>query len=128
PGGERFERELLPVPCAENHTQVEGLVHALLLLVALIYLGTGAIVYWLRADRPGAWALLLFCCALAAQLAVTVGSDLIVGGYLHLVVNAPLIGATTFHLFTTYPSEPGWVVRHRRVQVLPYLGAALAAA
>jgi len=128
PSGERFERELLPVPCSENQTQVDVLVHALLLLVALIYLGTGAIVYWLRADRPGAWALLLFCSALAAQLAVTVGSDAIVGAYLHLVVNVPLIGATTFHLFTTYPSEPGWLVRHRRVQVLPYLGAALAAA
>jgi signal transduction histidine kinase len=128
PGGERFERVLAPVPLSETWTEFEVLVHALLLLVALIYLGTGTVVYWLRPDRSGAWALLLFCSALATQLAITLGSDQIGGAYFHLVVNAPLIGATTFHLFTTYPSEPGWVVRHRRVQVLPYLGAALVTA
>ena len=40
-----------------------------------------------------------------------------------MLVNVPLIGATTFHLFTTYPIEPGWVVRHRRAQLLPYAAA-----
>src|SRR5262249_41144167 len=128
PDGERFARDLAPVPCAENRSEVDVLVHVLLLLVALIYLGTGTIVYWLRPDRSGAWALLLFCSALSVQLAITLASDQISGAYFHLVLNAPLIGATTFHLFTTYPSEPGWVVRRRRVQVLPYLGAALVAA
>ena len=45
-----------------------------------------------------------------------------------MLVNLPLIGATTFHLFTTYPIEPGWVVRHRRIQLLPYLAALVLAA
>jgi len=33
------------------------------------------------------------------------------------------MGATVFLLFTPYPIEPSWVVRHRRLQLLPY-GAA----
>jgi signal transduction histidine kinase len=125
PDGRRLEVELPPVPLAENYGRIDSLVHGLLLAVALIYLGTGAIVYWLRPERSGAWALLLFCSTLAVQLAITLHTDYIQGAYVHLVTNAPLIGATTFHLFTTYPSEPGWIVRHRRLQLLPYLGAAL---
>jgi hypothetical protein len=39
------------------------------------------------------------------------------------MINLPLIGATTFHLFTSYPIEPDWIVRHRRIQLLPYLAA-----
>jgi signal transduction histidine kinase len=125
PDGHRFEVELPPVPAAENRTRLEVLVHALLLCVALIYLGTGAIVYWLRPERSGAWALLLFCSTVAVQLAITLNVDWIAGATLHLLAGVPLIGATTFHLFTTYPSEPGWIVRHRRIQVVPYVGAAL---
>ncbi len=123
--GRRFEVDLPPVPAAEIRSPIDTLVQALLLLVALIYLGTGTIVYWLRPERSGAWALLLFCCTLAVQLAIALHNDLIPGAYVHLVASAPFIGATTFHLFTTYPSEPGWIVRQRHLQVLPYVGAAL---
>jgi hypothetical protein len=37
-----------------------------------------------------------------------------------MIANLPLLGATTFHLFTTYPIEPEWVVRHRRIRAVPY--------
>src|SRR5215470_1558891 len=77
PDGERFARDLAPVPCSENRSEVDVLVHG---------------------------ALLLFCSALSVQLAITLASDQISGAYFHLMLNAPLIGATTFHLFTTYPS------------------------
>jgi hypothetical protein len=40
-----------------------------------------------------------------------------------MMFNLPLIGATTFHLFTSYPIQPDWIVRHRRIQVLPYIAA-----
>jgi len=125
PDGRRFEVEMAPVPAAELYTPIDTLVHGLLLIVALIYLGTGSVVYWLRPERSESWALLLFCCTLAVQLAITLHTDQIPGAYVHLVTNAPFIGATTFHLFTTYPSEPGWIVRYRRLQVVPYVGAAL---
>jgi signal transduction histidine kinase len=125
PDGRRVAVDLAPLPLSELSAPLDTLLHALLLLVALIYLGTGAVVYWLRPERSGAWALLLFCCTLAVQLAITLHTDSIPGAYVHLVTNAPFIGATTFHLFTTYPSEPGWIVRHRYLQALPYVGAVL---
>jgi signal transduction histidine kinase len=124
-GGGRLAVELAPVPIAEMYDPIDSLVHGLLLVVAIVYLGTGAVVYWLRPERAGAWALLLFCSTLAVQLAITLHTDYIPGADAHLVANAPLIGATTFHLFTTYPLQPGWVVRHPRTQLLPYLGAGL---
>jgi signal transduction histidine kinase len=128
PDGRRIEVELPPVPILDLYRPFDSLVHGLLLVVAIIYLGTGGVVYWLRPENSGAWALLLFCCTLAVQLAITLHTDHIQGAMLHMVANAPLIGATTFQLFTTYPIQPGWVVRHPRVQVLPYLGAGLLAA
>ena len=62
---------------------------------------------------------------MAAQLATVPQTNLIPLGWPRMLVNVPLIGATTFHLFTTYPIEPGWVVRHRRAQFLPYAAARL---
>ena len=123
PDGRRIAVELAPVAISELYRRFGSLIHGLLLVVAVIYLGTGALVYWLRPERSGAWALLLFCSTLAVQLAITLHADYIHGTAAHLVANAPLIGATTFHLFTTYPIQPGWVVRHPRIQLLPYLGA-----
>jgi signal transduction histidine kinase len=62
---------------------------------------------------------------MAVQLASMIQTDVIAWASLRMAVNLPLIGATMFHLFTTYPIEPGWIVRHRRIQLLPY-GAAFA--
>jgi len=46
-----------------------------------------------------------------------------------MLMNLPLIGATIFHLFTTFPSEPPWITRHRGVRALPYaLAGAIALA
>ena len=56
-----------------------------------------------------AWALLLFCCAMSTQLSLTLGTDFLAWGWPRLAFNAPLVGATTFHLFTSYPIEPDWV-------------------
>ena len=38
-----------------------------------------------------------------------------------IVANMPWLGATTFHLVTTYPMEPAWIVRNRRIRVGPYV-------
>ena len=43
--GRRFEVTLAPVPVADSYSPVDTLVHGLLILVALIYLGTGTLVY-----------------------------------------------------------------------------------
>ena len=61
----------------------------------------------------------------AVQLATTMHSVSILWAWSRMTINTPLMGATAFHLFTTYPLEPGWVVRHRRIQLLPYAAAFL---
>jgi signal transduction histidine kinase len=103
------------------------MIHGLLVAVALVYLVTGGVAWWLKPDRTEAWALLLFCSAMAAQLSTTIYTDASPWGWTRLAINAPLIGATLFHLFTTYPIEPDWIVRDRRIQLGPYgVAAALA--
>jgi len=121
--GRRITFALPPVPCAEMRTPADTLFHALLLVVAAIYLVTGGAVWWMRPDRAGAWALLLFCSTMAVQLATVIQTDDIPWSFTRLMINLPLIGATTFHLFTSYPIEPDWIVRRRRIQLLPYLAA-----
>jgi signal transduction histidine kinase len=102
------------------------LIHGLLVTVALIYLVTGVVAWWLKPDRAEARPLLLFCCAMAAQLSTMIGTDANPGGWARLAINTPLIGATLFHLLTTYPVEPDWIVRDRRIQLVPYgIAAAL---
>jgi signal transduction histidine kinase len=121
--GSRLTLDLLPEPAAWIATPTTLLVQSLLILGALIYLLIGTGVWWLKSDRADAWALLLFCCAMAAQLSLTIGTDFLTWGWPRLAFTAPLVGATTFHLFTSYPIEPDWIVRHRRIQWLPYAAA-----
>ncbi len=121
--GRRISVELLPVPAAEMRSGGDLLLQVVLIIVAAIYLASGGIVWWLRIDRAGAWALLLFCSTMAVQLSTTMYPDFILWSDARMMINTPLMGASIFHLFTTYPIEPGWIVRHRRIQALPYLGA-----
>jgi signal transduction histidine kinase len=123
--GRRITVDLPPEPLSKAVMPAIAVVHVLVLLVAAIYLAIGGAVWWLKPDRSEAWALLLFCSAMAVQLASMIQTDVIAWSWPRMMANLPLIGATTFHLFTTYPIEPGWIVRHRRIQLLPY-GAALA--
>ena len=123
--GSLLALDLLPEPAAWISTPSMLLVQALLIAGALIYLVIGTGVWWLKSERTDAWALLLFCCAMSTQLSLTLGTDFLAWGWPRLAFNAPLVGATTFHLFTSYPIEPDWVVRDKRVQWIPYGLAAL---
>jgi signal transduction histidine kinase len=122
--GARVTADLVPVPATWAVTPVLLLSQGLLVLVAIIYLATGALAWWLKPDRPEARALLLFCCAMAAQLANTLQTDFLLWGWPRSVITVPLVGATTFHLFTTYPIQPDWVVRRSRILWVPYAAAA----
>jgi len=110
--GSRYEVSLVSEAFESLDTQVIFLgVHGGLLGVGLIYLLIGVFVWRMRPNRAESWAFLLFCCAMAAQLFVSMETLAIPWGYQRLFVNIALLGATIFHLFTTYPIEPGWIVR-----------------
>ncbi len=104
-----------------------ALLNAALITVGLLYLGCGLLVWRFKPDRADSWALLLFCCAMSVSLSTSPGADHGAFAHLRLFLNMPFIGATMIHLFTTYPAEPTWVVRHRGVRAVPYLLASVMA-
>ena len=93
--------------------------------VGLVYLGIGLWVWRLKRDRRESWVLLLFCAATAALLFLVGPAYPPVSTMIFLTI--PWIGATAFHLFTTYPIEPPWAVRWPELRVAVYVGAALLA-
>ena len=123
PDGRELEVRLPAIRAAEIRTDLTVLIQVLMTTVAIIYLAIGGTVWWLRPGRSGAWALLLFCSTMATQLAMMMHTDFIAWSWPRTLINLPLMGATAFHLFTTYPLEPDWIVRYRRIQVLPYAAA-----
>jgi signal transduction histidine kinase len=96
-----------------------SVIQVVLPAIGLVYLLVGMAVWRMRPDRGETWALFLFCCAMAAQLLLPARP----GGspWLGYWLNLPFVGAATFHLFTSYPSEPPWVVRHPWARSLPFL-------
>ena len=118
--GVEREVELYPEPIAWAVTPLLKLAKVGLILVALIYLVTGGAAFYLKPDRSDSWALLLFCCAMCVTLTTVLYTDLTPWGWERLAINTPLVSATIFHLFTSYPIEPDWIVRRRRIQWIPY--------
>ncbi len=129
PDGTRADVALRSAETRDLITPLRRFAALVLALIGVVYLGTGLTVWRLRPDRSRSWSLLLFCCAMAAGL-FPPGAHWGTGWYQQWLT-LPLIGATTFHLFTTYPIEPAWVVRRPVLRAVPYglallLGAAAA--
>jgi signal transduction histidine kinase len=116
---EDLELALLPVAPADLVPTSLSVMRLVLPAIGLVYLLVGVGVWRMRPDRGETWVLFLFCCAMAAQLLLPVHPGR--SPWLPYWMNLPLVGAATFHLFTTYPSEPLWVVRNPWVRTLPYL-------
>ncbi len=95
-------------------------LHLGLLLVSISYLGIGMIVWWNKPSAAETWAMMLFCATMSVLIASTVRAHLIPWSASVILANMPWLGAATFHLFTTYPVEPPWIVRHRRIRGVPY--------
>jgi signal transduction histidine kinase len=117
-----FEAALRPVPPGALIPTSLTVMRSVLPAIGLVYLLVGVAVWRIRPDRGETWALFLFCCAMAAQLLLPVQPGR--SPWLPYWMNLPLVGAATFQLFTTYPSEPPWVVRNPWVRSLPWLLAA----
>jgi len=118
-----YEVALHPAPAEFSRHPLDLLLDVLLLSVSVFYLLVGGMVWRSKWDRAEAWAFILFCAAMSAELASWVRMDIVPFGATRMLANTPFLGATAFHLFTTYPVEPPWIVRHRRIRLLPYLGA-----
>ncbi len=114
---------LYPVRYERVDRPIDSLVHLGLVLVAILYIAVGLAVWWNKPGTAAAWALLLFCSSMSVLLATTLRGEMIPWSASRLLANLPFLGATTFHLFTTYPIEPDWVVRHRRIRAVPYVFA-----
>ncbi len=128
PDGGVFEVQLEPVwlPALWQRPW-SALLRASLILVSCLYVGCGLLVWRLKADRAESWALLLFCCTLSVSLTTGQDTNIATRAHLRTFVNLPFIGATIFHLFTTYPVEPLWIVRRRRLRAVPYVIACVIA-
>jgi len=119
----RGEVRELSLPAAPSSTLYQRLlipIFAALVGVGLTFLLLGIFVWRLKPGRAESWAFLLFSSAAATVLFSAVHTYDAPAGYERLVMNLPLLGATLFHLFTVFPSEPAWVARHRRIRGLPY--------
>jgi signal transduction histidine kinase len=101
-----------------------ALLDAGLIVVSGLYLACGLLVWRFKPDRSESWALLLFCSTMSVVLTSGPDKDHGPWSYLRLFLNMPFIGATLFHLFTTYPVEPAWAVRHPISRAVPYAIAA----
>ncbi len=98
--------------------------------VGLAYLAIGVFAWRLKPERRRSWAFLLFCSAMAAELALSGDATGPVGAGAWFVTraNTAMIGASAFHLFTTFPFEPGWILRHPQLRGIAYgVGLTLAA-
>ncbi len=123
PDGEILTVSLSPAPREFSERPVDVLLHIALLMVSISYVLIGATVWWNKPNASESWALVLFCSTMAVMTATGVRVHLIPWSASIMLANMPWLGATTFHLFTTYPIEPSWIVRHRRIRMLPYAAA-----
>jgi len=123
PDGRELEVSLEPLAASARSFPLETLVSYGVLAVGLVYLGIGLWVWRLKRDRRESWVLLLFCATTSALLVLVGPAYPPVPTMVLLTI--PWIGATAFHLFTTYPIEPPWVVRWPELRLAAYVGAGL---
>lgn len=126
--GTNYAVNLMPAPAEFSRHKLDIALGVSLLLVSLFHLVVGAMVWRSKWDRGEAWAFMLFCAAMSAELAAWARLDVVPFGATRMLANMPFLGATAFHLFSTYPVEPPWMVRHPRIRLVPYIGAAVLSA
>ena len=121
PDGSFLIARLEPVVAEEVEKPSDVLIHLGLLLVSSLYLVIALIVWWTRQASAESWALLLYCSTMSVVISTSIRVDLIPWAATRVLATLPFLGATTFHLFTTYPIEPRWVLKRPSVRLIPYL-------
>ena len=120
PDGSLLSVPLFPVSADEVEKPSDVLLHLGLLLVSSIYLVVALGVWWSRQASPESWALLLYCSTMSVLISSAIRVDIIPWAPTRVLATLPFLGATTFHLFTTFPIEPRWVAKRRRIRLIPY--------
>ena len=120
PDGRILAVSLQPVSADEVEKTSDVLLHLGLLLVSSLYLAVALGVWWSRQASAEAWALLLYCSAMSVLISSAIRVDIIPWAPTRVLATLPFLGATTFHLFTTFPVEPRWVARRRQIRFVPY--------
>ena len=120
PDGSVLTASLAPVLAGDVDKTSDVLLHLGLLLVSSLYLVVALAVWWTRQASPESWALLLYCSTMSVLLSSAIRVDIIPWAPTRVLATLPFLGATTFHLFTTYPIEPHWVAKRRRIRFIPY--------
>ena len=114
------------VPFAEAAFPLDRAAMLLIPLIGVLYLLIGLGVWLLKPDRRESWVFLLFCATTSALL--TLIGPAFGPVWLLVGITIPMVGATSFHLFTTYPIEPAWIVRHPHIRSSVYAVAGLLSA
>jgi len=125
PDGSELVTSLEPVLAKDVDKPSDVLIHLALLLVSSLYLIVALAVWWTRQASADSWALLLFCSTMSVLISTAVRVDIIPWAATRVLATLPFLGATTFHLFTTYPVEPRWVMKRPLIRVIPYVIASV---
>ncbi|MCP4905044.1 MAG: GAF domain-containing sensor histidine kinase [bacterium] len=120
PDGSILTASLQPVLAGDVEKTSDVLLHLGLLLVSSLYLVVALTVWWTRQASAESWALLLYCSTMSVLLSSAIRVDIIPWAPTRVLATLPFLGATTFHLFTTYPIEPHWIEKRRRIRLIPY--------
>ncbi|HEY8120806.1 MAG TPA: ATP-binding protein [Myxococcota bacterium] len=121
--GRQLTARVRALSAADAQFPLSQLAMVLIPLVGLVYLVIGLGVWLLKPDRRESWVFLLFCGVTSALL--TLVGPAYGAVWVFVGVTIPWVGATAFHLFTTYPIEPAWIVRHPQLRAVVYAAAAL---
>jgi signal transduction histidine kinase len=121
PEGWILTAPLEPVSASDVEKPSDVLIHLGLLLVSALYLVVALAVWWNQQASRQSWALLLYCSTMSVLLSSAIRVDIIPWAATRVVGTLPFLGATTFHLFTTYPIEPRWISKNRRIRLIPYV-------
>jgi signal transduction histidine kinase len=121
PDGSVVIASLEPVLAGDVEKTSDVLLHLGLLLVSAVYLVVALTVWWTRQASQESWVLLLYCSTMSVLLSAAIRVDIIPWAPTRVLATLPFLGATTFHLFTTYPIEPRWIAKHRRILAIPYV-------
>ena len=125
PDGSGLSARLEPVIAVDVDKPSDVLIHLALLLVSSLYLVIALAVWWTRQASAESWALLLYCSTMSVLISSAIRVELIPWAATRVLATLPFLGATTFHLFTTYPIEPRWVMKRPRIRLIPYLIASV---